>query len=171
MAAGERLDERKRRRVHFALEPSINRGLEDRPVWACQCEQCQAGVQFHGVDFAKNSCGVGSWQILQKVYALQKPRTQDRVHSIFPRLIERGQSEYFRHFAPAKASKLRKDEPHPMRTLMPLAQLGRRAAVGVAMGFNEKLEIGLHGYCFKLSPSTLTNVCCAGFYKFAHPGY
>lgn len=58
-----------------------------------------------------------------------------------------------------------------MRTFVPLAQLGCRAAVGVALGFDEVLEIGLHGYCLKPSPSTLTNVCCAGFYNFAHPGY
>ena len=46
-----------------------------------------------------------------------------------------------RHRAVAQPLQLRKDKPHPVRTLAPRPQLGQRAGVTVGLGLHEAVEL------------------------------
>jgi hypothetical protein len=101
--------------------------------------------------------------------AFSKPRTEDWVQGIGPGFVERRNREPVRGGTAAQTFHLRKDVPHPVRSLASGAQFGACVFV-VLLSFNETLEIvGVSGRNGMIgshrqfaAPGAVTSITAAG---------
>src|SRR6478735_146914 len=122
-----------------AAEVFVQDLLEHRLVGCGPEEQGRRRVQLSGVDSAENLLRAAVLESEDGPEALQEAATQDRMAQIGPPLIQGGKGIPLRGRAHSEAGYLREDEPHPVASLGPAAELreGPLVRAGRVLGFHE----------------------------------
>ena len=130
-----------RRVVLDAGEVVVQHLAEQRLVRVGVREQGHRRAELLRVDRPHDLHRVVDVEVGERTGALDQPRPEHRVGHVGAGLAEVRQGEPLRHAAAAEPGELREHEPHPVRALLPLPQLGERLVVGLGLGVEEPLEV------------------------------
>ena len=104
-------------------------------------------MEFQIIGVAKDFIQAAAPHRIYQRHAVAKARTKDRMEQVRASLVQAGDGELSRHGARPQPVDLRKDEPHPVRTLLSPSQLFMDPGKTV-------------GLCLHKAPQLVRIVCC-----------
>src|SRR5262249_7258925 len=132
---------RHRRGIEFAAKIFLQGGKEGWVVRRSVREQGHRRAELQVVRVAEDLSDRAALDLVHQRGALDEPWTEDRVRQIGACLGQGGNGEFARQLAGAEPRDLRKDEPHPMSPLSPVAQFDANPVVNRSLSIDKSLQI------------------------------